>query len=129
MAAPFSLADFTYAHRGLWSADGARENSIAACDAAADAGIAIEFDVRLSKDGVPVCFHDRTLEKMTGRPGDLADFTAAELATFKLANTQETIPTLEAVLAPVASPYAADCGNKGDGYSARPGGASNRKTG
>ena len=99
MATPFSLGDFVYAHRGLWSKDDAPENSIAAYDAAIAAGIAMEFDIRLSKDGVPVCFHDRTLEKMTGRPGDLADFTAAELATFKLANTQETIPTLEAVLA------------------------------
>ena len=99
MATPFSLSDFDYAHRGLWSKDDVPENSIAAYDAAIAAGIAMEFDIRLSKDGVPVCFHDRTLEKMTGRPGDLADFTAAELATFKLANTQETIPTLEAVLA------------------------------
>ena len=98
MAAPFSLADFTYAHRGLWSADGAPENSIAAFDAAADAGIAIEFDVRLSKDGVPVCFHDRTLDKMTDQTGELADYTAAELTSFNLAGTTSTIPLLEDVL-------------------------------
>ena len=66
MAAPFSLGDYAYAHRGLWTKDGAPENSLAAFDAAAKAGIGMEFDIRLSADGIPVCFHDRTLTKMTG---------------------------------------------------------------
>lgn len=98
MAAPFSLADYDYAHRGLWTHDGLPENSLAAYDAAAKAGIAMEFDIRLSADGVPVCFHDRTLKKMTGLAGNLADHTAAALGALKLAGTNETIPALATVL-------------------------------
>ena len=98
MAAPFSLADYVYAHRGLWTHDGVPENSMAAYQAAASAGIAMEFDIRLSADGVPVCFHDRTLEKLTGIDGALADHTAAALGDLRLAGTDQTIPTLQAVL-------------------------------
>lgn len=100
MAAPFSLADYDYAHRGLWAEHGAPENSLAAFDAAAEAGLGMEFDIRLSADGIPVCFHDRTLDKMTGVNGALADYTAEALGALTLkGGSAETIPTLEAVLA------------------------------
>ena len=39
----------------------------------------IEFDVQLSRDGVPVIFHDVTLDRMTNGTGPLADATLAEL--------------------------------------------------
>ncbi len=98
MAAPFSIADYVYAHRGLWTPNGAPENSMAAFKAAATSGIAIEFDIRLSADGVPVCFHDRTLKKMTGIDSALADHTADALGKLSLAGTDQTIPILQTVL-------------------------------
>ena len=99
MAAPFSLGDYVYAHRGLWSPGGPPENSIAAYDAAIAAEIGMEFDIRLSADGVPVCFHDKTLDHLTNGSGDLADHTASALGDIRIEQSEQTIPTLEAVLA------------------------------
>lgn len=99
MATAFKLRDYVYAHRGLWNKTDAPENSIAAYQRAIDAGIAMEFDIRLSRDGVPVCFHDRTLDKMTGVDGALADYSAEDLTRLTLKDTPQTIPTLETVLA------------------------------
>ena len=39
----------------------------------------IEFDVRLSADGVPVVIHDRTLDRTTSGTGPVADRTFDEL--------------------------------------------------
>lgn len=39
----------------------------------------IETDVQITKDGVPVLFHDETLKRVTGVDGKLADFTLNEL--------------------------------------------------
>lgn len=95
-----------FAHRGLWSPDGAPENSIAAFLAAATAGCGIELDVQLSSDGVPVVFHDPMLDRMTEESGPVWFRSAEDLATTKLIGTDETIPTLSAVLAalPVGTP-------------------------
>ncbi len=88
------LFDPPVAHRGLWAADGAPENSLAAFQAACAGGYGIELDVQLTADGEAVVFHDDRLERMTGREGRLRDHTAAELGTFALKGTDETIPTL-----------------------------------
>lgn len=86
-----------YAHRGLHDAEKA-ENSISAMRAAVEAGYGIELDVRLSKDGKLVVFHDDTLDRVCGREGKVIDFTAEELATFKLSGTDDGIPTFDEVL-------------------------------
>ncbi|MDO1558469.1 glycerophosphodiester phosphodiesterase family protein [Brevundimonas sp. 2R-24] len=86
------------AHRGLWSPSGPPENSLAAFRAAAGAGYAIELDVRLSADGVPVVFHDADLKRMTGQAGDPSALTARELAHLSLAGSDQTIPTLTEAL-------------------------------
>lgn len=66
------------AHRGA-SAD-VPENTIAAFRAAVEQRAeAIEFDVRLTRDGVPVVMHDPTLARTTDRDGTVADLTLAEL--------------------------------------------------
>jgi glycerophosphoryl diester phosphodiesterase len=88
------LFDPPAAHRGLWTPDGAPENSLAAFQAACAGGYGIELDVQLTADGEAVVFHDDRLERMTGREGRLRDHTAAELGTFALKGTDETIPTL-----------------------------------
>ncbi|MEM8635117.1 MAG: glycerophosphodiester phosphodiesterase family protein [Pseudomonadota bacterium] len=98
MAAPFSLGDYIYAHRGFWSPTGAPENSLAAFHMAANAGLGMEFDVRLSADGVPVCFHDATLSRMTTQDDQVADCTVQTLTGTKLLDTNETIPTLDQLL-------------------------------
>jgi len=89
------------AHRGLWSPDGAPENSLAAFRAACAAGYGIELDVQLSADGEAMVFHDGGLKRMTGAEGRLADRTAAELAELRLAGSDERIPTLAETLAVV----------------------------
>jgi glycerophosphoryl diester phosphodiesterase len=93
------LFDPPIAHRGLWSPGGAPENSLAAFEAACEAGYGIELDVQLTSDGEAVVFHDATLERMTGQPGRLSDHTAADLTAMRLKDTDETIPTLLDTLA------------------------------
>lgn len=90
------------AHRGLFDARaGAPENSLAAVLAAMEAGYPAELDLQPAKDGVAV-FHDRTLRRMTGRTGRVADMPIVELKRVTLAGSGETIPSLEDVLALVA---------------------------
>lgn len=92
-----------YAHRGLFDNDtNAPENSLNAIRKAVENGYGIEFDVQLSKDQIPVVFHDLSLERMCGIDGRVCDYTAAELQTFTLKDSDETIPTLEQVLEEVA---------------------------
>jgi glycerophosphoryl diester phosphodiesterase len=90
------------AHRGLWSPGGAPENSLAAFEAACEAGYGIELDVQLSKDGEAMVFHDAHLARMAGAAGAVNERTAAELKALRLKNTREPIPTLAEVLALVA---------------------------
>ncbi len=87
-----------YAHRGLHNEEKA-ENSMSAFKAAVDAGYGIELDIRLSKDGKLVVFHDDTLDRVCGREGKVIDFTAEELATFKLNGTGDGVPLFSDVLA------------------------------
>jgi len=87
------------AHRG----DGRRapENTIAAFVAALTlpACDGLEFDVRVSTDGVPVICHDETLERVFGRPERVDALTARTLGALG-------IPTLADVLATVGQrPY------------------------
>lgn len=87
------------AHRGLWRKDGAPENSLAAFQAACQAGYGIELDVHLSSDGEAMVFHDHSLKRMTGEEGRLADRTVADLQALRLKGTDERIPTLVETLA------------------------------
>ncbi len=88
-----------YAHRGLFDNEGdAPENSLAAFQKAVEAGYGMEMDVQLSKDDKLVVFHDATLNRMCGVEGNVWDYTLEELKQFRLANSNETIPTFEEVL-------------------------------
>ena len=86
-----------YAHRGLHDENKA-ENSMSAFAAAKEKGFGIELDVRLSKDGELVVFHDETLTRVAGKEGKVIDFTADELAKMSLSGTSDGIPTLRQVL-------------------------------
>jgi glycerophosphoryl diester phosphodiesterase len=65
-------------HRGASAL--APENTLAAFALAIEHGAdGIEFDVRLSRDGVPVVIHDPTLNRTGLKAGLVRDLTAAEL--------------------------------------------------
>lgn len=65
-------------HRGASAV--AHENTMAAFAAAVGAGAdGVEFDVRLSRDGVPVIIHDDTLQRTHGLRRRVVDLTAEEL--------------------------------------------------
>ena len=88
-----------YAHRGLHdNATQAPENSMEAFRRAVGQGYGIEMDIQLSSDGVPVVFHDFTLERICNRKGKVCDYTWQELRSFRLCGSRETIPAFEEVL-------------------------------
>ncbi len=98
-----ALMNVHYAHRGLFDNDTeAPENSLNAIRKAVDAGYGIEFDVQLTKDDIPVVFHDASLKRMCGVDGKIWDYTYDELQKMKLAKSAQTIPTLEQVLKTVS---------------------------
>ena len=66
-------------HRG--AAGSAPENTLAALDAAIAEGVdALEFDVRIAADGVPVLMHDPLLDRTTDRSGPVRERSSEELA-------------------------------------------------
>ena len=87
-----------FAHRGLHG-EGRAENSLSAFAAARDAGFGIELDVRLSKDGEMVVFHDDTLTRVAGIDKRVDELTLEELRECRLSGTDDTVPTLREVLA------------------------------
>lgn len=96
------------AHRG--GAALAPENTLAACAQVLARGAdAIEVDVRLTADGVPVLLHDATLDRTTNGRGPLAALAAAQVAALdatiawrRRRATPEPPPTLAATLALIA---------------------------
>lgn len=93
------LLNVLYAHRGLFdNKTDAPENSLPAFQKAVEAGYGIELDVQLSKDGVPVVFHDASLKRMCGVEGNVRDYPLSELKQLKLADSNAEVPTLAEVL-------------------------------
>lgn len=93
----YGLSGYRYAHRGLHS-DAVPENSLAAFSLAADRGFGAELDVRLTKNGELVVFHDATLRRMTGAEGATEDLTTKQRENLRLHSSQEHIPLLSEVL-------------------------------
>ncbi|MEZ5283492.1 MAG: glycerophosphodiester phosphodiesterase family protein [Vicinamibacterales bacterium] len=59
----------------------APENTLVAFDTGLSLGAdGVELDVHLSRDGIPVVIHDRTLDRTTEATGEVGERTAAELA-------------------------------------------------
>jgi glycerophosphoryl diester phosphodiesterase len=90
-------------HRG--ASGRAPENTMASFRLAAGAGCDyLELDVRLSADGVPVVFHDETLDRTTNGSGTVEAMTVAALrdldagAWYSPAFEGERIPLLDEVL-------------------------------
>jgi glycerophosphoryl diester phosphodiesterase len=99
-------------HRG--DRANAPENTLHALQQAVALGVdGLEFDLRLSKDGVPVVMHDPTLDRTTSAKGLVGDYTVDALRrvdagarfspdqgrTYPFLGTGIHVPTLEEVLA------------------------------
>jgi glycerophosphoryl diester phosphodiesterase len=91
-------------HRGAAAA--APENTLAGIRKAKELGAEwVEFDVKLTRDGVPVLMHDERLERTTSGQGRVAETTLAAIETldagawFQPAFRGERVPTFEAALA------------------------------
>ena len=93
----YGLRGWKYAHRGLHG-DGIPENSMAAFQAAKDAGYGIELDVHLLSDGSLAVMHDASLKRTVGCDVYMEDLTAEQLQDYCLEGTQETIPSFSQVL-------------------------------
>jgi glycerophosphoryl diester phosphodiesterase len=99
------------AHRG--ASAHAPENTLAAFRSAIDVGAeGVEFDVRLSKDGIPVVIHDGDLRRTGNRSEKVSELTCKELGKVDVGSwfnrrfrararaefAFETVPTLQQTL-------------------------------
>lgn len=90
----FWLMKSPVAHRGLHD-ETIPENSRAAFENAVKHGYPIETDIQLTKDGVPVIFHDANMKRMTGEDVAVSSVTLEEVRRMRLAGTDEGIMTAE----------------------------------
>lgn len=97
------IKDVPVAHRGYHDMNKAIwENSLSAFSRAVEAGFAIECDLQLAADSVPVVFHDHNLERLCGIKGDVRERTSQELGMLSIGGTSDKIPTLKQMLKLVA---------------------------
>ena len=88
-----------YAHRGLHQNNNeSPENSMEAFRLAVKHGYGIELDIQLTKDNIPVVFHDYSLTRVCSINKKVKELTLEELQKINLQQSKETIPTLQAVL-------------------------------
>ncbi|MDE7247169.1 MAG: glycerophosphodiester phosphodiesterase, partial [Lachnospiraceae bacterium] len=88
-----------FAHRGLHdNASDAPENSMAAFRKAVEAGLGMELDVQVTKDGVPVIFHDFKLDRICRVQGKVTDCIYEELQNYRLCDSGERIPKFSELL-------------------------------
>ncbi len=81
-------------HRGVHDNRKVLENTLEAFENSKRAGIwGVEFDLRWTKDLVPIVFHDKTLERLWGEPLEISRHTLSEIK-----NRFPLIPTLEEVV-------------------------------
>lgn len=101
MTLPQAFLTMPVAHRGLHG-PGIPENSLAAAQAAIDAGYGIELDIQPAQDGTPMVFHDYDLRRLTGADGLVAALDPAALSGTRLLGTDQPVPTLRQFLDLVA---------------------------
>lgn len=86
-SATLPLRPLFIAHRG-----GTPENTLSALAQSLTRAAGIEFDVQLTRDGVPVIFHDADTERLTGEGGSIAERDLHEVRNLNVDG--EPIPTL-----------------------------------
>ena len=80
------------------------ENTLAGIDSAiADRADGVEVDVRATRDGRPVLFHDSSLARTTGDPRELSSLSARALRALRVTDPHgrvapQPIPTLTEAL-------------------------------
>jgi glycerophosphoryl diester phosphodiesterase len=110
VAAPPASALEVFAHRGGPVVDGYPafpENTLPAFRHAAREGTALELDVRLTLDGVPLVVHDATFDRTTTCAGPVAAWDAGAAARecralWPARRTTTSVPRLDQVLAVAA---------------------------
>lgn len=90
------LYDRPIAHRGFHMFY--PENTLDAYNAAIDANMAIETDIRFLNDGNIVCFHDRYTSRLLKVPGKLSMFPLERLKKYYVSGSTSKIPTLKETL-------------------------------
>ena len=87
------------AHRGgVVSAD-SPECSTTAIRLAADQGYdMVELDIQMSRDGIPIVFHDRNLKKACGQDSSVAELSAQQLESISYVNSEDKIIRLSTAL-------------------------------
>lgn len=96
----FDAPPLALAHRGgaCDTAGLARENTLAAFEAAAAAGYRyLETDVHLTADGVLIAFHDDELDRVTDGRGRIAQLSWDQVSRARIDGT-EPVPTLRELL-------------------------------
>ncbi|TLP93265.1 glycerophosphodiester phosphodiesterase [Nesterenkonia salmonea] len=94
---PSWLVTRPVAHRGLHG-DGRPENTLAAFEAAVQAGLPIELDVQLTADHKMVVHHDTDLKRLSGRDERVRDMTVDQLRNIRIAGTDQHPPSLSETL-------------------------------
>jgi glycerophosphoryl diester phosphodiesterase len=89
-------APLAFAHRG--GSPGGENTAEAFAHAIALGYRYVETDVHATADGVPVAFHDRTLDRVAGVAGRIADLRWADLATIRVGGAR-AVPRLDDILA------------------------------
>jgi glycerophosphoryl diester phosphodiesterase len=94
------------------------ENTIEAFEAAIDAGAdAVEFDVRMTRDGVPIVMHDQDVSRTTNATGLVMKLPLDEIRRLSIelpGGGAAGVPTLEEALACLSGRAAADIELKND---------------
>ena len=98
-----AAAPYVVAHRGASGA--APENTLAAAHLALEMGApAVECDVHLSADGVPVVIHDAAVDRTTNGHGEVSSLTLAQLKSLDAGvwkgpqHAGERVPALDELL-------------------------------
>lgn len=87
------------AHRGFHdNHTGCPENTLPAFTRAVERGYGIELDVQLTKDKIPVVFHDYDLKRAAGVPKRVDRCTFDELRRYPIFGSEERIPSFSEVL-------------------------------
>ncbi|MPW27248.1 glycerophosphodiester phosphodiesterase [Alkalibaculum sp. M08DMB] len=93
------IYEYYYAHRGLHKKKSSNpENSLTAFKRAIENNYGIELDVQLSKDLIPVVYHDYNLRRVCGIDKKVCELTYDELRKLTLYSSNEKIPNLKEVL-------------------------------
>lgn len=92
------IEGFDIAHRGLHNKPTVPENSMTAFARAIEKGYGIELDLHLLADGELAVFHDNTLDRTTGKQGNIKDLKLEDLKNYPLEESEDTIPHFPEVL-------------------------------